>query len=166
MSTIAERLKILREKKDLKQKEVASLTGLVRATLANWETGRTEPDLGSVRLLAEFYDVTTDYLLGRTDDPTPPPGHEGKSAGPDFDLAFQEKNLGDAIVRIVNICAEFGLPKDIMFKMIEKAVEKFGPPGGNGGGAGSVGEDGGIAAHGPGYPGSGIFDDNDNDKEE
>lgn len=164
MSTIAERLKILREKKDLKQKEVASLTGLVRATLANWETGRTEPDLGSVRLLAEFYGVTTDYLLGRTDDPTP--DGSSKGAGPDFDLAFQEKNLGDATVRIVNICAEFGLPKDIMFKMIEKAVEKFGPPGGNSGGGGSVGEDGGIAAHGPGYPGSGIFDDNDNDKEE
>ena len=159
MSTIAKRLKLLRERKDLKQKDVALLTGLVRATLANWETGRTEPDLESVKLLADFYMVSTDYLLGRTDDPTPPRETE-ENPSPDFAPSFQEKNLGDAIIRIVNICAEFGLPKDIMFKMIGKAVEKFGPPGGNsaGGGAGSVWE-GGIAAHGPDYPVSGIFND-------
>jgi len=72
MSTITSRLKKLRGEKGLKQIEVAALTGLIRATYANWETGRTEPDLDSVKLLAEFYEVTTDYLLGLTDDPTPP----------------------------------------------------------------------------------------------
>lgn len=44
--------------------------------------------------------------------------------------------------------------------MIEKAVEKFSPPcGDNSGSAAHLKEDGGVAAHGPGYPGSGILEE-------
>jgi transcriptional regulator with XRE-family HTH domain len=68
MSTFAERLKQVRTKKKLTQKKVAEKTGLIRATLANWEIGRAEPDLESIKTLANFYNVPVDYLLGRTDD--------------------------------------------------------------------------------------------------
>jgi len=68
MSTFGKRLKEARTKKGLTQKNVAASTGLVRATLANWEIGRAEPDLESIKILADFYNVPIDYLLGRTDN--------------------------------------------------------------------------------------------------
>lgn len=64
MSTLARRLKAARTEADLKQTEVAQRTGIKRATLANWEIGRTEPDSVSLKLLAEFYGVSGNYLLG------------------------------------------------------------------------------------------------------
>ena len=140
MSTITERLKTLRNKTGKTQKEVAELTGLVRATLANWETGRTEPDIESVKLLADFYGVSVNYLVGADEIRTP-----------NFEVVWQEKNLGDAIVRIVNICTEFNLSKSTMMDMIDRAVEKYGIPGG----------EGEIAAHGPTYPGSGALGGDD-----
>lgn len=136
LSTVADRLKFLRNKIGKTQKEVAELTGLVRATLANWEIGRAEPDLESVKLLADFYGVSVNNLVGAKEVNTP-----------NFEAVWQEKNLGDAVVRIVNICAEFNLPKSIRSEMIDKAIEKYGIPGG----------EGSIAAHGPAYPGSGAL---------
>lgn len=64
---------------------------------------------------------------------------------------WKENNLGDAVVRIVNICKEFKLSKSTMMDMIDKAVEKYGLPGG----------EGEIAAHGPAYPGSGALGGDD-----
>ncbi len=65
---IGKRLVLLRG--DKTQEEVALALGISRARYAHWETGRAKP--GSVLLneLAEYYGVTTDYLLGRTENPT------------------------------------------------------------------------------------------------
>ncbi|WP_066639188.1 helix-turn-helix domain-containing protein [Desulfolucanica intricata] len=71
MSTVAMRLKAARAKSALTQNDVANRTGINRATLANWETGRTEPDLNSLKVLAELYKVSSDYILGNTDIPDP-----------------------------------------------------------------------------------------------
>lgn len=144
--TFAERLKQLREKHKPKiyQKELADSIGVSRQAITMWETGQRIPDTLTLEKLSDYFDVSIDYLLGRTDYSQLPP----KSIEPNFSPAFQEKNLGDAIVRIVNICAEFNLPKDTMFEMFDKAIEIYGLPGGKGG----------IAAHGPNYPGSGALD--------
>ncbi|MGP4041934.1 helix-turn-helix domain-containing protein [Gracilibacillus sp. D59] len=63
------RLKKLRENKDLLQKQVADKLGIKANTLSGYENGTRSPDPKLLRELAEFYNVTTDYLLGRTDDP-------------------------------------------------------------------------------------------------
>lgn len=64
MSTLANRLKQARNDIGLTQKDVANRTGINRATLANWEIGRTEPDLDSLKLLAELYKIDVNTLLG------------------------------------------------------------------------------------------------------
>ncbi|MEW6698653.1 MAG: S24 family peptidase [Bacillota bacterium] len=64
MSTLAKRLKKTRSEVGLTQNDVAKQTGINRATLANWETGRTEPDWSSLKVLAELYGVDINYLLG------------------------------------------------------------------------------------------------------
>ena len=58
------RIRELREDRDLRQIDVAEKTGIDQRTLSNYETGKTNPDSLSIIALAEFFNVTTDYLLG------------------------------------------------------------------------------------------------------
>lgn len=64
-----ERLKELREKNGLLQKEVAEKLGVGRTTYCQYETGNREPDLATLIKLADLFDTSIDYIAGRTDDP-------------------------------------------------------------------------------------------------
>ena len=64
MDIIKNRLRDLREDLDLRQIDVAKATGIDQKTLSNYETGKTNPDSYSLIKLADFYQVTIDYLLG------------------------------------------------------------------------------------------------------
>lgn len=57
------RIKELREDRDLRQIDVAMATGIDQKTLSNYETGRTNPDSFAIVKLAKFFNVSTDYLL-------------------------------------------------------------------------------------------------------
>ena len=61
------RIRQLREDKDLRQIDVAESTGIDQRTLSNYETGKTNPDSYAIIQLAKFYSVSCDYLLGLTD---------------------------------------------------------------------------------------------------
>lgn len=61
------RIRDLREDRDLRQVDVANATGIDQKTLSNYETGRTNPDSWAIVKLAEFFGVTCDYLLGVSD---------------------------------------------------------------------------------------------------
>lgn len=65
------RLKDLREDKDLMQKEVASVLGIDQRVYSNYETGKREIPTRFVVILADYYNTTTDYILGRTNNPKP-----------------------------------------------------------------------------------------------
>ena len=60
---MANRIRELREDRDLRQIDVARATGIDQKTLSNYETGKTNPDSTAILRLADFFDVTTDYLL-------------------------------------------------------------------------------------------------------
>ena len=69
MASLNERIKELRVEKALSQDELAKYMGIKnRSTLAGWEVGRVAPDHEMIIKMADFFDVTTDYLLGVTDD--------------------------------------------------------------------------------------------------
>lgn len=65
------RLKDLREDRDLVQKEVASFLGIDQRVYSTYETGKREIPTRYISALADFYKTSTDYLLGRTDNPKP-----------------------------------------------------------------------------------------------
>ena len=67
MKTIKNRIRDLREDRDLRQIDVADATGIDQKTLSNYETGKTNPDSYSIMKLADFFKVSTDYLLGYSD---------------------------------------------------------------------------------------------------
>lgn len=62
---LAERLKSERLKKDLLQKEVAEKLNMTTSAYGFYEQGKRTPDANTLRILAEFYNVSADYLLGR-----------------------------------------------------------------------------------------------------
>ena len=61
------RIRALREDRDLRQSDVAEATGIDQRSLSNYETGKTQPDAYVIIKLAEYFGVTADYLLGLTD---------------------------------------------------------------------------------------------------
>ena len=62
------RLKELRLDKGLKQSELANILMTTQATIGKYERGDLEPNLDFLKKLADFFEVSTDYLLGREDD--------------------------------------------------------------------------------------------------
>lgn len=68
---LAKRLKSLRENNGYLQKYVADKIGVRSNTLSGYENGTRSPDPEMIKRLSELYGVTTDFLLGRTDNPNP-----------------------------------------------------------------------------------------------
>ena len=65
------RIKQLRQEKGLKQEELAKEFGIAQQTISNYEKGIREPDITTLKKLADFFDVSLDFLLGKTDIKTP-----------------------------------------------------------------------------------------------
>lgn len=61
-----ERLKKLRDSAGVSQQKLADIIGLTQQAIAKWENSKAEPDLATVARLAEYFDCSTDYLLGKT----------------------------------------------------------------------------------------------------
>lgn len=61
--------KKLRKTRGLSQIQLADRLGLSQTTVSQWETERTTPDVKMIAVLCDFYGVSADYLLGRTDNP-------------------------------------------------------------------------------------------------
>ena len=64
------RLKALRTEKGLSQKEIAEYLGISQPAYANYERQAREADYDTLNKLADYFNVTTDYLLGREDKTT------------------------------------------------------------------------------------------------
>lgn len=64
------RLRDLREDRDLKQTDVAALLGIRQTVYSRYERGYQNLPLEHLLTLADYYGVSTDYILGRTNDPT------------------------------------------------------------------------------------------------
>lgn len=67
----SENLKVLRNKANMSQKALADLLFVSQQTVAKWETNRATPNPDTVVKLADIFDVTTDYLLGKENEPSP-----------------------------------------------------------------------------------------------
>lgn len=65
-----QRLQMLREKKRISRRVLSELCGLAPDAIRRYERGEAEPRLDSLILIADFFEVTTDYLLGKTDEET------------------------------------------------------------------------------------------------
>jgi len=64
-----ERLKVLRKSKGISQKQVALDTDLSERNYQRYEAGDRKPMYEALIALADYFDVSLDYLVGRSDEP-------------------------------------------------------------------------------------------------
>lgn len=110
-----EHLKIARKNSGMTQKEVADHLGIVQSAYKNYEQGNREPKGDTVVMLADLFNVTTDYLLGRD---TGEPETIDMLAG-EFNMSELEKKLLDNYL---------SLPKNMrsdLMEFLEKSVNEI-----------------------------------------
>jgi|SRR5690625_134517 len=117
---LSRRLKNLREERGYLQKYVADKIGVRSNTLSGYENGTRSPDPDMLVSLANLYDVTTDYLLGKTEKPNVTEDDEKAALieemakkYPDADIMFD--NLAEMTVEQLREVDDF-----IKFKLQKK----------------------------------------------
>lgn len=68
--TFSERLVLLRKSRGLTQKQLAEAVHLSELAIQHYEAQRREPAFTKLIALADYFNVSLDYLVGRSDDPT------------------------------------------------------------------------------------------------
>lgn len=101
-------LRNLRKDKGVTQQAVADAIGVRQSNYAFYETGKKHPSHETLLAIADYYGVTSDYLLGRTQSP-----NHVKVDSDDFDLLVLTKEKA----------ASGGLSKDDMVKIIQVLTE-------------------------------------------
>lgn len=64
-----ESIKNLRESRGMKQSKLGEYVGVSSQAISKWETGKAEPDIKAILKMCDLFDVSADYLLGRTEWP-------------------------------------------------------------------------------------------------
>lgn len=64
---VAERIRELMKENGLNQVQLAEKVGIKQNTISSWLNGKKEPSITSLWLLADYFDVDVDYLIGRKD---------------------------------------------------------------------------------------------------
>ena len=148
------RLKVLRNNKGLTQEQLAKVFNMSRSTYAQYEVDRRNPDYETLNLFADFFNVTTDFLLGRTDDPAPPAAPQKPSYE---EMVLSAKTMGDASVIIFNLHSADKIDNDEFVRLMKIAYKHFGLP---------PVKDSEEAAHlEHNIPGTGVFEKRSNDKD-
>jgi len=69
MKNFGERLKSLRIQKKLKQTDMANVLNCTERHYQNYEYNKSHPDYKGLLFIADYFDISIDYLVGRSDDP-------------------------------------------------------------------------------------------------
>lgn len=97
-------LRMLRAKHKLTQQDIGDIVGMTGQAVSRWENDLTEPDNESLKKLAKYFNVSTDYLLGM---------EEREETNPIDDILFSKaKDLSDSDKKAVLGIIE-ALKKDI-----------------------------------------------------
>jgi len=64
VDAFSQKLKKARNNTGFTQREVSKETGITQSVLARYETGKLEPNIETLGILADFYDISVDWLLG------------------------------------------------------------------------------------------------------
>ena len=66
MITFSKRLKDLRKENNISQLELAKLLNMTKMAISHWESGHSEPSISQLIEISNYFDVTVDYLIGKT----------------------------------------------------------------------------------------------------
>ena len=116
MKNIGVRIREVREINHLSQVELAKICESNQATIAKTETGKTAPSLKILLHMAEYFDISMDYLCCRTDQP------EGKL----FECRPRMKATSEDMKQFIEMCFDPASPynaklKETLFQMMEES---------------------------------------------
>lgn len=117
VNIIGRRMKSLRENKDLKQNKVADELNVSSFQLSRYESGKSKPDPDLIAKIAIYYNVSTDYLLGTSDDPRMTAEQEFQAFRDSPDLQVFYRELPESEEEEVRILFD-------MWQIIKKNKEK------------------------------------------
>ena len=67
METFKQRLRELRIERNVSQQALGKLVHTSKMAISHWESGHSEPSISQLITLSNFFEVTVDYLIGKTD---------------------------------------------------------------------------------------------------
>ena len=105
MNEFGRRLNFLRERKELSLSQLAEAIGTTKSALSRYENGLMDPKLNTMVKLAEYFNVTLDWIAGNGD----------------FNQV--QYNSQNDYIEIINKCVEAGIPKEKLEKLIEVLKE-------------------------------------------
>ena len=116
MNNIGQRLKELREVNHLSQAEIAKICDSSQATVAKTENGKIAPSVKLLLNLAEYFDMSMDYLCCRTDQP------QGKL----YECKPKLRSNGEDIRQFIEMCFDPASPyngklKEMLIQMMEES---------------------------------------------
>lgn len=100
------RLKDLREDRDMKQVEVGKLLGMSKSSISYYESSERDLSASLINKFCDFYNVTADYLLGRSNQP------QAKWSKMDTDLLLAYHAAPLEIQKIINSALEAYMPAE------------------------------------------------------
>ncbi|MBC5627558.1 helix-turn-helix transcriptional regulator [Clostridium sp. NSJ-6] len=125
MITFGERLKELRNSKKLTQKQLADIFYLNKSSISRYENNSQMPENEILQKLADFFEVSIDYLLCRTDEQMPPISNNSLSKKEKLDIEKEALHMIENIdnADVIEFC---GTPADDDDKeFLRMAYERF-----------------------------------------
>jgi transcriptional regulator with XRE-family HTH domain len=101
------RIKDLRKEFNLTQQELAAKIGVSRSTVAMWETSGSSPDVDFLNILSDYFCVSVDYLICRSD--------ERKKEAPSEDETSEKDPVIDEIIELLLQLSPEQLQKELYY---------------------------------------------------
>lgn len=125
------RLKSLRLQHKLTQEQLGKKINVTKVSISGYENGTRTPDVETLQKIAEVFDVSVDYLLGRTDDPIPEDikkaMREVDPNDPDWKKAvelYKEVQEGkNPVIHGINMRRLLDLPMEEKIKIIRRLLD-------------------------------------------
>lgn len=120
MSQSYNRFKELRIKKGLTQQNLADLLKIDRTSISKYENGKQLPEIEILKDMAKFFNVTTDYLLGRSDTPD-----IVAEQATQYRTREQNEKIADELIRILIEKGEIEEGEELSEEKLEKLIKKI-----------------------------------------
>lgn len=118
---IGDRLKLLRNEKGILQRELAEKLNITQQTISLYESNSREPDNETLIKIADFFNTTTDFLLGRTDQRTPPEQKKKKSRE-EIEKDIYDLNIEELRIAAHNEGGSFEKPPEGLKNLIRDVI--------------------------------------------
>lgn len=116
LEIIKQRIRALRESVGLSQNKLGKIVGLPQSSINRYEQGQSTPSAKTLRWYADYFDVSMDYIYGRTDDPH----------GAYYECKAKYVKVDPKMKEFVEMCFDPGSPmnerlKTTLFQMLSEA---------------------------------------------